>query len=259
VTLPRVVLIHWNEAEAAPRLAAIREAGYDAELIRPQSSTSLGAIAAVPPAAILIDLTRLPSQGRAVGIDLRRRKGTKLIPLVFLEGDAEKTAKTRELLPDATYGSYSGLRALLKQALRNNPAAPVQPSAMAGYSGAQLPKKFGIKTGSVTALIGAPSGFEAKLAPLPENSGLTFEAQTGATTAILFVRGRSDLLDGFRAATACLEPKGHLWVAWPKKSSGVVTDITGTFIREYVLAQSWVDFKVCAIDETWSGLCFARR
>jgi hypothetical protein len=130
---------------------------------------------------------------------------------------------------------------------------------MAGYSGTPLAKKLGIKAASAVALIDAPDRMEEQLAPLPEGVRLRFDSGAGVRTALLFVRSRGELSAGFDGAASCVEAKGHLWIAWPKKASGVVTDVKEDFVREYGLARMWVDFKVCAIDEVWSGLCFARR
>lgn len=130
---------------------------------------------------------------------------------------------------------------------------------MAGYSGTPLAKKLGIKAGSGVALIDAPDRMEEQLAPLPEGVVVRFDGGSGVRTALLFARSRAELVSGFDRAAGCVEAKGHLWIAWPKKASGVATDLNGDFVREYGLARLWVDFKVCAIDEVWSGLCFARR
>ena len=130
---------------------------------------------------------------------------------------------------------------------------------MAGYSGTPLAKKLGIKAGTGVALIGAPDGMAEQMAPLPEGVRLSFDESSGVRTALLFVRNRNALAAGFDGAAKCVEAKGHLWIAWPKKASRVATDVTEDVVREYGLCQMWVDFKVCAIDEVWSGLCFARR
>jgi hypothetical protein len=130
---------------------------------------------------------------------------------------------------------------------------------MAGYSGTPLPKKLIIKDGNTVALLGAPDGFEAKLVPLPDQVTILHRLHGPAEVILLFVDSRQALADNFRTAAGQLRPKGRLWIAWPKKASGIVTDINENFIREYGLDQAFVDYKVCAIDETWSGLCFARR
>ena len=130
---------------------------------------------------------------------------------------------------------------------------------MAGYSGTPLAKKLGIKADTAVALIDAPDRMEEQLAPLPERVGLRFDSGGSVRTALLFVRSRADLAAGFDGAAGCVEAKGHLWIAWPKKASGVATDVTEPLVRSFGLARGFVDYKICAIDATWSGLCFARR
>ena len=81
----------------------------------------------------------------------------------------------------------------------------------------------------------------------------------GASVAVLFASSQSELVREFRPLAKALPQKTALWIAWPKKASGVATDLTENVVREFGLTAGWVDYKVCAIDETWSGLCFARR
>lgn len=129
----------------------------------------------------------------------------------------------------------------------------------AGYSGTPLPRKLGIKADSVVALLGAPEGFQASLGAA---DGVRFvtHARGKARTIVLFITSGGMLEKRLPAAAACMDPDGSaLWVAWPKKASGVPCDITEDDIREVGLARGLVDYKVCAIDHTWSGLCFARR
>lgn len=80
-----------------------------------------------------------------------------------------------------------------------------------------------------------------------------------AHVTVLFALSQLELISDFRPLAKALPEKTALWIAWPKKVSGVMTDLTENVIREFGLAAGWVDYKVCAIDETWSGLCFARR
>jgi hypothetical protein len=124
---------------------------------------------------------------------------------------------------------------------------------MAGYSGTPLPKKLGIKEESRVALVGAPEGFEATLGPVP--GGLSKGLGNGTLDVIVwFVTARGELEAGFEKARERLDPAGRLWVSWPKRASGVATDVTEDVVREVALERGLVDNKVCAIDETWSGL-----
>jgi hypothetical protein len=123
--------------------------------------------------------------------------------------------------------------------------------AMAGYSGTPLPKKLGIAPGSSVALVGAPEAFE--LGELPVGASVRLGA---SDLVVWFVRARRELRPERMRRLADGRP---LWVAWPKKASGVATDLTENVIRDTGLAQGLVDTKVCAMDETWAGLLFRRR
>ena len=118
--------------------------------------------------------------------------------------------------------------------------------ASAGYSGTPLPKKLGIRPDSRVSLVGAPG---------PLDDVEADAAADGARDVIVwFVTRRSDLASGLVAQGERVRPAGGLWIAWPKRASGVPTDITEDTIREEALPLGLVDNKVCAIDATWSGL-----
>jgi hypothetical protein len=126
-----------------------------------------------------------------------------------------------------------------------------------GYSGTPLVQKLGIKPGSRLALLSAPLGFRRELLGLPEGVRVTSKVIDGAALAVWFVKSRREL-EG-RVPAISLEMGQGLWIAWPKKASGVVTDLTEDHVRRAGLANGLVDYKVCAINEVWSGLKFARR
>ena len=130
---------------------------------------------------------------------------------------------------------------------------------MTGYSGTPLARKLGIKPGSRLAVSGAPKNYRELLAPLPE--GVHFELLLGADTDIghLFATKRAELRAALRAALKKMKPDAAIWVSWPKKASKVETDITEDTIREIALPMGLVDIKVCAVDETWSGLKLVLR
>lgn len=255
----RVVLIHWRESEAGSRAAGLRDRGFDVRLLSPDGGNGLAPLLADPPAAIVIDLDRVPSQGAAVGTLLRQRKATRLVPLLFAGGAEEKVAKVRALLPDAAFAPWRSAAAALQELIAApGPASPVVPGTMAGYSGTPLPRKLGIGPGATVLLLGAPKGFEAALGVLPDGTRVTRRAKAG-NVLLLFAPSRAALEAGFPAAFAALAEKGRLWIAWPKKASGVTTDVTEPVVRAFGLGRGLVDFKICAIDATWSGLCFVRR
>ena len=129
---------------------------------------------------------------------------------------------------------------------------------MVGYSGTPLPKKLGIKDGYHVCLVDAPEEVCAEL-----NSALAKCKVGGGKTqidvAIVFTKSGSKLVKEFKRLTRQLAPAGMLWVSWPKKSSGVATDLDENIVREIGLAAGLVDVKVCAVSEVWSGLKFVRR
>jgi hypothetical protein len=132
---------------------------------------------------------------------------------------------------------------------------------MIGYSGTPLPKKLGIIEGIRVLVLGAPEGFASTLGRLPVGAALRndLRGKEEADVAILFVRSRKELEVGFPKVAEHMKPAGGIWIAWPKKASKVVTDMTENVAREVVLPTSWVDVKVAAIDEVWSGLRFVKR
>jgi hypothetical protein len=130
---------------------------------------------------------------------------------------------------------------------------------MAGYSQTPLVKKLGIKEGCRVAIIGAPQDFEGTLVPMPENVAINTRGRASLDCALLFVKKESQLRQKFSGLAAKLQPNGMIWVAWPKKSSGVATDLTFTNVQALGLAAGLVDVKICAVDEVWSGLKFVFR
>lgn len=130
---------------------------------------------------------------------------------------------------------------------------------MAGYSETPLAKKLGIKGGFQVAIIGAPPGFRGELAGLPD--GVKFVASTATSLDLIlyFVKSQRDLIERFPLLASRLAPAGMLWIAWPKKASGVKTDLSDNSVRQIGLDAGLVDVKVCAVNETWSGLKFVIR
>ncbi len=254
----RIRLFHWHAQEAEERGERIRSAGYAVECAPPSPNT-LKELRENPPDAVVIDLERLPAQGRDIGIMLRTHKSTRNVPLVFVGGKPEKAEAVKELLPDAVYTPWSRIRSSLKRAIAHPPEEPVRHSSVfAGYAGTPLPKKLGIKDHSKVALVGAPDDFEKILGTLPEGVSLRRRAGAGADLIIWFARSCKDLEQRIKRL-GMLAGKGGLWVVWPKRTSGVKTDLSQVIVRKTGLASGLVDYKVCSVDQTWTGLRFTRR
>jgi hypothetical protein len=125
---------------------------------------------------------------------------------------------------------------------------------MAGYSKTPLAQKLGIKARTKVVVLGAPAGYRKWLAPLPEGVSFNEKVIAGSAFVHLFVTERGTLQKELKGLRKLLADAGVLWISWPKKSSGVATDITEDVIRDVCLPLGFVDVKVCAVDETWSGL-----
>jgi hypothetical protein len=121
-------------------------------------------------------------------------------------------------------------------------------------TGTPLAKKLGIQEGARVAFVQAPDDFDATVAPLPDGVEVAREARPGLDILVFFTRARGEMQESIEELRAAIAPAGGLWVGWPKRSSGVETDMTEDVVREVALPLGLVDNKVCAIDETWSGL-----
>ena len=130
----------------------------------------------------------------------------------------------------------------------------------AGYSGTPLVRKLGIKPETRLGLIGAPDGFDATLGELPP--GVDVRPRLGGRpfdVIVAFFGRRAELERRLDALVAALDPAGGLWIAWPKRASGVRSDVTENVVRDLGLAAGLVDNKVCAVDQVWSGLRLVYR
>jgi hypothetical protein len=130
---------------------------------------------------------------------------------------------------------------------------------MPGYSGTPLPKKLGIKDGFRVSLVGAPADVLAELKEPLAGCNVVGDRKTPLEFAMIFTKSRSELEKEFKRVSKALAPAGMLWISWPKKSSGVATDVTENIVRDTGLAIGLVDVKVCAVTDIWSGLKFVRR
>jgi hypothetical protein len=257
--MPRVRLIHWKAEEAGERAERLAAPGFRVEFSLHSPPDLFRRLKNDPPDAVVIDLTRRPSHGREIAGALRKHKATRHVPLVFADGDPERVARIKALMPDAVYTSWDRIRRALKQAIAHPPAAPVVPlGMMERYAATPLVKKLGIKPNATVALIGAPRGFDRTLGALPEGVALADGLPKRFDLAIWFVRSVDDLRRGIRRMANRLGA-ATLWIAWPKKASGAATELKMQIIREAATDAGLVDYKTCAIDATWSGLAFVQR
>jgi CheY-like chemotaxis protein len=252
-------LIHWNEPEARERASRLEQCGYAVEWQVRSAPNLLAELKTTTAAAFVIDLGRLPSYGRDVAVHLRRSKATRNIPIVFVGGEDAKIARVKELLPDAEYTTWADIKPSLARALARTSGTPIVPaSVFAPYANRPTATKLGIRPGSVLAVLHAPPEFPGMFGALPGQVTIVSRLKRDVTLAIWFLRGRRDLDARIDAVAARVEGF-PIWIAWPKKVAGSTPDVGQQDVRRAGLAAGLVDYKICAIDATWSALLFRRR
>ncbi len=250
-------LIHWNQAEAKELALLLNKEKYEINTT-PFSPGELKGTVPQYPDIFIIDLSRLPSQGRDLGIFLRKNKSTRNIPIIYTNGEQEKLSKLKNILPDANYASWDDIDKIIDLSLNKIMDNPVIPdSVFAGYEGVSLIKKLGIKNNMKLAVIDSPDNFHQIIGKLPD--GINVQKKMN----------NPDLIIWFVSSVKQLEKKliqikqntgnGGLWIVYPKKSSQTDSDLSQTIVRNAGLAAGLVDYKVCSIDNTWTGLKFAVR
>jgi len=252
-----VRLIHWNEIEAKQKVDLLRSAGYLVKYDR--FSPDLLRERQDPPNAIIIDLSRLPSQGRDAAMALRSCKSTRTIPLIFVDGKPEKVERIRGQIPDATYAGWARIVERLTDVITHpSQEVPRARSRLESYAGTPLPQKLGIKSGFTVSLVGAPPGFRKTLGELPENVVLRDGVRGQSNLTLWFAKSRRELEERLQRMKIFSKNAG-LWIIWPKQTSKLQTDLGQPIVREAGIAAGMVDFKICSIDATWSGLRFTLR
>jgi CheY-like chemotaxis protein len=250
-----VRLVCWNEELAAERVRALAGSGFEIDGSPLKPSGLIGQFKQLAPAAVLIDLDRLPSHGREVGVALRQSPATRHIPLVFAGGAPEKLERIRQELPDAVFVDWKRVVPSLKKAAARPLSNPVKPPAhMERYKGSTLATKLGLKPNTQVALIRPSEDFEELVGEWPE--GVDIESKFTARTdlAIWFIRSRAELLTVAGYLGVNLRRGVSAWICYPKQSGRFKIDCNENSVREACLAEGLVDYKICSVDADWSGI-----
>ncbi|MFL6427230.1 MAG: hypothetical protein ACJ71S_03220 [Acidobacteriaceae bacterium] len=259
-------LICWNPADASTRAAILRRAGYRVIADAPENPGGMVRyFRELSPDAVVIDLDRLPSHGRELGMSLRASKSTSHLRLVFTGGIPSKREMVRTALPDAIFTPWDdGIAAVIEHAIAQ-PEAPrlhsreLPKDTSAGY----LERKLDIKPQSHFVIVSVNRNdgqwLDELLNFIPEGA-IRQRRMDAATSLVLFVVAvRRDLIRAFEQSRSSLSPKASLWIVHPKQTSPLAADFNQDDVREAGLAHGFVDYKVCAVDKEWSALKFARR
>jgi CheY-like chemotaxis protein len=257
--MSRVRLLHWNASEAATYVELLRNAGYDVEYDHEFRPGMMRLWRESPPDAFVIDLSRLPSNGREIAIALRQSPVLRRIPIVFCEGAEEKVGRIQTQLPDAVYCHTATLRSALKRAIANPPKEPVKPTAMMDrYASKTVAQKLGIKESSTVALIDPPPDYAKVLGEMPAHVEFLEHSGELAAVTLCFVREVHSLRTSLSEVRA-LAASTKLWILWPKKASGAGGDLTERLVREHAIELGLVDYKICSVSEVWSAMLFALK
>ena len=252
-------LIHWNAKEAKQLSSVLESAGYEVNYEQ-SAPNALMKLRKDPPAVVVIDLSRLPSQGRDIAINIRHVKTTRNIPIVFVGGDQQKVSQVKTHVPDALYADYDNLKTVIKEAIARPPKVTTIPkSVFEPYRHVPLAKKLGIKPNNKLALINSPENFTKALGELPRSVTIQKQVSDQSDIVILFAEKEKDLQDYLGKIINKLRPNGKLWIAWQKKLSETPARLTQTEVRGAGLALGLVDYKISSFDATWTGLLFTRR
>jgi hypothetical protein len=250
--MARICLFHWKAEEARPLLTVLQAAGHSVDY--QERMAGYREVRNQPPDAIVIDLSRLPSHGKELGVFFRGSKATRHIPIVFVGGAPEKVEGVRRVLPDAAYTVLSRVRSTLREAIANPPANPLKPSQMMDrYGNRTTAQKLVIAKDSRVAVIDPPAGYAQAVGGLPDGACYEEDSISDCGVSLWFVHG----IPEFHAALPRmrkLAARSRLWIIWRKnKRDG----LDGNLIRQGAIAVGLVDYKICSVNETWSGMVFA--
>ena len=253
-------LVSWNPEAAAAHARELEKAGFNV-IGGPAPTKQIGRhFASLNAAAVVFDCDKLPSHSRVVAVLLRTTKMTRTLPLVFAGGEAEKIARIRADMPDAGFTSWKNAAGAIQKYLARTPMNPIQPPAyMDQYTARSAVAKLGFKPGMKIAMLAAPDGFTEQLGDLPDGIDIVDRLTRAAQLALWFVRSRAELESEIDFLASRLPERCGLWIAHPKQSGRIRADFNQNDVRHRALAAGLVDYKVCAIDDTWSALKFALK
>lgn len=256
--MARIRLLHWKAAEAGKYLTALAAAGHTVQYDQDVDSASLREWRAQPPQAFVIDLSRLPGRGREIAIALRQSPTTRRVPLVFCSGMPDKVEKTRALLPDAVYCEFSKLRGSLRSALSAAPVETVVPTAMMQrYAARTTGQKLGIEAAKPVSVINPPRDYLAVLGELPAGVEFTEDECSPAAVTLCFVHDLPSL-QAWMSELRLRARTGKLWFCW-RKGKATAGGVSDSSIRATGVSLGLVDYKVCSLNNVWSGMLFALK
>jgi hypothetical protein len=243
-----VRLFHSRPDEAQPLIRLLEDAGFIINY-KPLDSRAWSELRTLNPVAVVIDLTRLPSQGRYIALKIRATKALQHLPIVFVDGDPAKVDLIRRDFPDAIFTPRARL---VSEVRRAKPLAkPVSVrNVLVSYETRTVSQKLGIAEGMRVSVIDPPRAFERLLAGLPED--IEFVEDESAPLTLWFVRDPDTYLAGLRS----MRTRKRLWIVYSK---GGKSALTQTVVRSAALDVGLVDYKICSVSDTWTAMLFTMK
>lgn len=269
-----IKLLSWHsDLPAKAATLARKDLTIDStQLVR--TSEVIGELARLNPAALVLDLDKLPSNSREIALMLRTSKSARHIPILFAgeltsttpDTLPEKFARLRSELPDIPYATWPNASKALATLLKHPPIKPPIVPAPRTYT-TSLPQKLGIVSASSKsqdkprqiALLAAPENFHSHLGDLPDTISFATRITLKTHLAICFIRSIADLSATLDLLTVRLPEGASAWIAYPKRTTAHQRDFNENDVRNLALASGLVDYKICSIDTAWSGMKFAHR
>jgi hypothetical protein len=253
-----IKLLSWHD-NIETKAASLKRPGLRIDTA-PLKRTSgvVGELAHLKPAALILDLDRLPSHSREIARSLRSSKSARHIPILFAGGLPEKVDRIRSENPDACYTTWPEAPGALAALLLHPPSVPAI-ARPRDFSTTPLLKKLGVGEDMQIALIAAPDGFEEILGDLPASTTLNTRITPKTNLALCFIRSLEDLAATLDLLTLRLPKQASVWIVHPKRTAKHRIDFNQNHVRDAALATALVDYKVCSIDADWSALKFAHR
>lgn len=249
------ILIHWNPAARQTRRDELAAHCTHVDAPSETGPDLVRRIVDAAPDVVVIDLTRAQSLGRDMALALRRRRALRDVPIVFVDGPPERVEAIRTVMPEATFTTWDRIGTALRTEQDRPAIAPV--SAFAPFASRPLVAKLGIREGMRVGVIDAPEDFVGSLEGLPSGVGFV-DAGLPCDLTLWFVATAAEL-EGSSAAIARQSTWSPIWIIHPKKRSRQGGDLTQAVVRAFARMLGMVDYKVSAIDATWTGMLVRRR
>ena len=248
----RVRLFHWKANEAASLIKELKAAGHSVDYSEDLGTYWRGRRDL--PDVFVIDLTRLPAHGREVAVALRGYKPSRHVPIIFVDGDVAKVDGVKRIIPDAIYTSREKLPKAIDRA--KPPSTPLVPSQMMDrYAGRTAAQKLGIGKEMAVAVVDPPVDYAKVVGILPEGARFDEDGGSDRKVTLWFIHDYG----AFEAELPRMRQvaqRSRLWILWRK---GKLDGIDGNMVREGANQVGLVDYKVCSVNENWTGLVFALK